>query len=70
MASFSPALPHPRTPLTAPAYKRKLEVINKGFSGYNTAHALHVLPQLLPPPCASSRIALMVPLPSPCPHSV
>ncbi|KAH8102863.1 SGNH hydrolase-type esterase domain-containing protein [Cristinia sonorae] len=28
-------------------YKRKLDVLNRGFNGYNTRWALHVLPQIL-----------------------
>ncbi|KAF7863038.1 hypothetical protein EAF04_007121 [Stromatinia cepivora] len=32
------------------AYVRKLDVINRGFSAYNTNHALEVLPQFLPTP--------------------
>ncbi|EDO03908.1 hypothetical protein SS1G_06389 [Sclerotinia sclerotiorum 1980 UF-70] len=32
------------------AYARKLDVINRGFSAYNTNHALEVLPQFLPTP--------------------
>ncbi|KAI5840057.1 isoamyl acetate-hydrolyzing esterase [Morchella snyderi] len=44
----------------ADAYKRRLEVVNRGFSGYNTLHALDVLPKIIPPPSASSRIKLTV----------
>ncbi|KAL7271478.1 hypothetical protein RUND412_005762 [Rhizina undulata] len=40
-------------------YRRKLDVIPRGFSGYNTAHALHVLPQIIPPVSPTSRIKLM-----------
>ncbi|ESZ95795.1 hypothetical protein SBOR_3812 [Sclerotinia borealis F-4128] len=32
------------------AYARKLDIINRGFSGYNTNHALEVLPQIFPIP--------------------
>ncbi|KAI0461456.1 hypothetical protein LJB42_000752 [Komagataella kurtzmanii] len=28
-------------------YNRKLQVLNRGFSGYNTEHARHILPELL-----------------------
>ncbi|TGZ77358.1 SGNH hydrolase [Ascodesmis nigricans] len=42
------------------AYRRKLEVLNRGFSGYNTAHALHVLPQIIPPPTDTCRIRLVI----------
>lgn len=65
--------------LTFPAYKRRLEVVNRGFrfdtnncswgrtqscwctaSGYNTLHALDVLPKIIPLPSPSSRIKLTV----------
>ncbi|KAJ3185025.1 hypothetical protein HDU87_002591 [Geranomyces variabilis] len=29
------------------AYARKLDVVQRGFSGYNTAHAVHMLPKIL-----------------------
>ncbi|KAK9709120.1 isoamyl acetate-hydrolyzing esterase [Basidiobolus ranarum] len=29
-------------------YARKLDVVNRGFSGYNTAWAKHIFPQILP----------------------
>ncbi|KAL1964988.1 hypothetical protein VTN77DRAFT_6188 [Rasamsonia byssochlamydoides] len=32
------------------AYARRLDVINRGFSGYTTAHAIKVLPKFFPPP--------------------
>ncbi|RPB08929.1 isoamyl acetate-hydrolyzing esterase [Morchella conica CCBAS932] len=44
----------------ADAYKRRLEVVNRGFSGYNTLHALDVLPKIIPLPSPSSRIKLTV----------
>ncbi|KAL1588587.1 hypothetical protein WHR41_02380 [Cladosporium halotolerans] len=31
-------------------YARRLDVINRGFSGYNTARAIQVLPYAIPPP--------------------
>ncbi|CCX05109.1 Similar to GDSL esterase/lipase At5g45920; acc. no. Q6NMR9 [Pyronema omphalodes CBS 100304] len=31
-------------------YRRKLDVVARGFSGYNTSHALHILPKVIPPP--------------------
>jgi len=40
-------------------YRRKLEVVQKGFSGYNTGHALWILPQIIPEPSEASRIELM-----------
>jgi len=40
-------------------YRRKIEVINRGFSGYNTLHALEVIPKIIPPPTATSRIRLI-----------
>ncbi|KAF9274014.1 hypothetical protein BGZ88_003343 [Linnemannia elongata] len=32
----------------ANAYQRRLDIINRGFSGYTSKQALHLLPQLLP----------------------
>jgi len=32
------------------AYARRLDVVNRGFSGYNTDHALEVLPRVIPSP--------------------
>lgn len=32
------------------AYIRKLDIINRGLSGYNTTQALRILPQLMPTP--------------------
>ncbi|KAJ5591504.1 uncharacterized protein N7459_001873 [Penicillium hispanicum] len=32
------------------AYSRKLDVINRGFSGYTTAHAVKLFPKIFPPP--------------------
>ncbi|KAJ5888665.1 Esterase SGNH hydrolase-type subgroup [Penicillium taxi] len=32
------------------AYSRKLDVINRGFSGYSTAHAIQVFPKFFPSP--------------------
>ncbi|KAF2162824.1 hypothetical protein M409DRAFT_68820 [Zasmidium cellare ATCC 36951] len=32
------------------AYVRRLDVVNRGLSGYNTRMALQVLPQVIPPP--------------------
>ncbi|KAK3058630.1 hypothetical protein LTR09_000195 [Extremus antarcticus] len=37
-------------PALADAYLRRLDVINRGLSGYNTRQALQVLPQVIPPP--------------------
>lgn len=42
------------------AYIRRLDVINRGFSGYNTSQALSVLPRIVTPPTHSSRIKLFV----------
>ncbi|KAI5779708.1 GDSL Lipase/Acylhydrolase family protein [Geopyxis carbonaria] len=41
------------------AYRRKLEVVCRGFSGYNTQHALHILPRIIPAPCKESCIKLV-----------
>ncbi|KAM0716268.1 hypothetical protein Q7P37_007713 [Cladosporium fusiforme] len=35
-------------------YARRLDVINRGLSGYNTAQAVKVLPQAIPPPEAQT----------------
>ncbi|KAK5174758.1 uncharacterized protein LTR77_001841 [Saxophila tyrrhenica] len=35
-------------PALADAYARKLDIINRGLSGYNTRQALQVLPQVVP----------------------
>lgn len=40
------------------AYVRSIDVVNRGFSGYNTRQALHVLPRVLPPP-EHARVRLM-----------
>ncbi|KAF2836794.1 SGNH hydrolase [Patellaria atrata CBS 101060] len=40
--AFAPALQE--------AYSRRLDVVNRGFSGYNTVQALKILPKILPPP--------------------
>ncbi|GAA85844.1 GDSL lipase/acylhydrolase family protein [Aspergillus luchuensis IFO 4308] len=37
-------------------YSRRLDVINRGFSGYNTSHALKVLPRFFPFQTASVKI--------------
>jgi isoamyl acetate esterase len=37
-------------PALSDAYVRKLDIINRGLSGYNTRQALKVLPQVIPPP--------------------
>ncbi|KAF8423673.1 GDSL Lipase/Acylhydrolase [Tirmania nivea] len=39
-------------------YVRKLDVINRGFSGYNTSHALRILPSIIQAP-THSQIRLM-----------
>ncbi|KAH0223690.1 hypothetical protein KCU90_g25703, partial [Aureobasidium melanogenum] len=46
------------TPALQDAYIRRLDVINRGFSGYNTTQALKVLPRILPTP-EQGRIRLM-----------
>ncbi|KAH7115068.1 SGNH hydrolase-type esterase domain-containing protein [Dendryphion nanum] len=48
---FSAALQH--------AYIRRLDVVNRGFSGYNTRQALKVLPTILPSP-QQARIRFLV----------
>ena len=42
VGSFGPTLSN--------AYARRLDVINRGLSGYNTTQALKVLPKIIPPP--------------------
>ncbi|KAG9243339.1 GDSL Lipase/Acylhydrolase family protein-like protein [Calycina marina] len=39
---------------------RRLDVINRGFSGYNTAHALKILPDIIPDPSAAKVDYLLV----------
>jgi hypothetical protein len=43
----------------SPGMMRKLDVINRGFSGYNTAAARVVLPKFMPTP-AQANVDLMV----------
>ncbi|KAI8331766.1 SGNH hydrolase-type esterase domain-containing protein [Chlamydoabsidia padenii] len=45
--SFSPALTGLST-LLADTYQRKMDIVNRGFSGYNTSLALPILRELLP----------------------
>ncbi|KAH7021793.1 GDSL Lipase/Acylhydrolase family protein [Macrophomina phaseolina] len=40
------------------AYARKLDVVNRGFNGYNTEEALKVLPRLMPAP-EQAKVRLM-----------
>ncbi|KAG0633096.1 SGNH hydrolase-type esterase domain-containing protein [Tuber brumale] len=40
-------------------YRRKIDVVGRGFSGYNTLHALELVPKIIPPPTATSRIRLI-----------
>jgi lysophospholipase L1-like esterase len=46
-------------PALADAYVRKLDVINRGFSGYNTRQALQVLPKVIPSP-QQARVRFLV----------
>lgn len=39
-------------------YVRRLDVVNRGFAGYNTSHALRILPSIIHPP-TYSKIRLM-----------
>ncbi|KAF2270011.1 SGNH hydrolase, partial [Lojkania enalia] len=41
------------------AYIRRLDVVNRGLSGYNTRQALKVLPSIIPPP-GQARIRFLV----------
>ncbi|RPB02176.1 SGNH hydrolase [Choiromyces venosus 120613-1] len=43
----------------ADIYRRKIEVVCRGFSGYNTAHAMAVIPKIIPPPAPTSKIRLI-----------
>lgn len=45
-------------------FTAELDVVNRGFSGYNTSHALRVLPSIIQPPTLS-KIRLMVCIPLP-----
>lgn len=40
------------------AYIRKLDIVNRGLSGYNTTQALEILPKVMPTP-AQARVRLM-----------
>lgn len=40
-------------------YVRRLDIINRGFSGYNTSQALTILPQFMPPP-EQARVRFMM----------
>ncbi|KAI9868767.1 MAG: hypothetical protein M1813_004618 [Trichoglossum hirsutum] len=46
-------------PALQQAYIRRLDVVNRGFSGYNTDQALRVLPKIMPDP-EQTRVRLMV----------
>jgi isoamyl acetate esterase len=41
----------------AHAFTRRVDVINRGYSGYNTKLALHILPYVFPPPHTTSHHA-------------
>ncbi|KAJ5238489.1 GDSL Lipase/Acylhydrolase family protein [Penicillium chermesinum] len=41
-------------PALQEAYSRKLDIINRGFSGYTTAHAIQVFPRFFPSPEVAS----------------
>ena len=43
--------------------ERRLDIINRGFSGYNTSHLLNILGDLVPTP-SSAKVDFVV---SPCP---
>lgn len=42
--------------LVASAYTRRADVLNRGFSGYNTRHALDVLPRVIGKDQSSSHV--------------
>ena len=46
-------------PALSEAYIRRLDVINRGFSGYNTTQALAILPKFVPSP-EQSRVRFML----------
>ena len=48
--TFPPRAPGVLGPQLADAYVRKLDIINRGLSGYNTRQALAILPQVIPSP--------------------
>lgn len=50
--AFAPAL--------ADDYMRKLDVVNRGFSGYNTSQALKILPEIIPSPTITRLRFMMV----------
>ncbi len=43
------------------AYIRRLDVVNRGFSGFNTTQALRILPQIMPVP-EEAKVRFMVSL--------
>lgn len=45
-------------PALSNAYVRRLDIINRGFSGYNTSQALQVLPEVMPQR-SQARVRLM-----------
>ena len=51
--SFSPHLTFSLGAALTHAYARKLDLLNRGLSGYNTTQALRVLPHCLPSPHSS-----------------
>ncbi|KAI9760958.1 MAG: hypothetical protein M4579_001334 [Chaenotheca gracillima] len=47
------------TPALQNAYIRRLDVVNRGFNGYTTAHMIKILPQIIPSP-QEAKIRLML----------
>ncbi|KAH8696064.1 GDSL Lipase/Acylhydrolase family protein [Talaromyces proteolyticus] len=57
-ASYDPQLGFGFGAALQHAYVRRLDVINRGLSGYNTANAMVIFPKIFPPP-QKARIRLM-----------
>lgn len=57
--SFTPSLPFSFGAALSSAYVRKLDVVNRGLSGYNTSQALSLLPRLLPHP-SQARLRFLI----------
>ena len=56
VSSCAPSLQDPRRghTFTCPDCNRRYDVVNRGFSGYNSTHALKYLPQIFAPASESS----------------
>lgn len=46
-------------PTNLPDYSRRIDIVKRGFSGYNTVNALSILPRIFPSP-EQGRVSLVV----------